>query len=605
MAKWFSKLLRKEKFLETKPEIYALPVESIEIKTEVNGPEEELFLPIYDRRVYDELAGNALPGITYRVNSTDTASINLPGLPTDSQGLTYDMKQFRIGLTDGYLGTSPAHNLNSLEKSFEIEKALAYPLRIQERIACNEAKKIFLEANVKEKEEEIEKIETEKQQCQPKLDNLLQKREKLIEEEIAFEEQLIEERRKEQLELEKQEKEQRRSEEEMHRKEEELRLLELEQRIKAKEAETEEDEHKHNRLAKFFTGLFLLIGGLIFLVADVSLSIAAIYALGFQDVGDIRWADAVFNPSIWATHWEGVFVCFGIASITFFFKYLYERLIYSNVPFRMREKLVLSFIALLCVVTVGFLGKIRADYLINNVVGLAQKAAQNENIITQPVNPSAENQIPQPPAPNSTGIQNDLIFGVPKRDAFLAMFLTTILFPFVGALMLTEGLNRTTGLMKGAFKINPKELLAKFTPSNRKPLKKEFEHKIPERLENEIKQLQKKIEVLEMRKGQNLEDIRKARKEKEQIEKLIIVWQDAIKAYEVRWDQIGQLEKLLYIHGYEQGRILRASRGAYRVISGILANELTAQSSVPKAILSESSKDNRKIDNDEKKVSDS
>jgi uncharacterized membrane protein HdeD (DUF308 family) len=324
--------------------------------------------------------------------------------------------------------------------------------------------------------------------------------------------------------------------------------------MKTEEEKDEEAGHK-NMFTRLITGLFLTLCGVIFMIADIALSIAAIYALGFDDIGGTKWGATIFNPSKWETHWEGVFVCLGIAAITIFFKYAYERLVYSTKPFKRSEAIIFTVISIICITTVCFLGVLRSDYLLKNMAAAAQITTESNTLPAQGVTPPTGSTT----QPQTQGNQQDF-FGVSRNVAFGAMFLVTILFPLLGAVALSEGLSRT---FDGLGTI----LLQTTKPFSRLTV-----------LEREINAAEAQISQVDDKRKQIRQELNSAEREKQLIDQLIPVWQEAIKAYENRWETIKQLERFLYIHGYEQGRILRGSQGAYRIISGILANELTLRS---------------------------
>ncbi len=559
-----------KKWLEKGSGFFFSTTKSKAVMDEENGvikmddTDEELFLPIQDRQVYEELEGNTLPGVTYRVNTMATKSLQLPGLPEEYKGLAYDMTQFNIGLTDGYLGVSPKQNLENLSESCELEKAMAYPLRINERIASNEAKRVALAEDIARRQSELEKLETEIAREEMSLGSLQEQREAFIKDEIAFEQSLIEHRRNEHLEIEKNDIQRRINEIEARFLEREREQLEkIEELQKNKDIEEEEETvRKHHPLAKLITGLLLVAGGAVFIIADIALSIAAIYALGFRDVtvdagGDsvvIPWSEAIFDFAVWGTHWEGVFVCLGIAALTFFFKFLYERMIFDKIPIGLHEKYILIGLSVLTLITILFLGKIRADYLINEVVQANQAMAAQTN-----------------------GTSGNTFLGVSQQDAFWGMFLTTLLFPMIGALMLSEGLNRMFRSLGRLNWVQVRDVMPGAKEKEAVFETRAYEPALPQRLDSEIKRREKNLVQLNDNRNKCQSALLRFRKESKQIECLIPVWREASAAYQGRWDKVLVLEKLLYIQGYEQGRLLRTNRGAYSIISGMLANELTAQ----------------------------
>lgn len=511
----------------------------------ISGPQEELFLPIsYKHRTEDEklsLDGYELPGITYRVHTSATQPSVLPDAPANFGGQVYNMEQFKIGLNDGYAGMSPVHNIKNLVNTQEIEKALSYPLRPNERIAAAEAKKVWLDLAIEQRKDELEKLDQKEQALRPRLDSLLEQRDKRVKDEIEFENQQIENSRQE-------------------------KQADKES-IETLDENTEEANHQ-NMFVKLITGLFLTLCGVIFMIADIALSIAAIYALGFQDVGGIKWGETIFNPTYWKTHWEGVSICLGIAAITMFFKYAYDRLVHSPTPFKRVEAIIFSVISVICVTTVCFLGVLRADYLLKNMSVAAQETVQS-NTATAPEASAPTRSTAQP---QTQGNQDDFL-GVSKTVAFATMFLTTMLFPILGAIALSEGLSRTFG----GLGLILQETAKPFSRLTEK-VSTAMQQSGPATLEREINTTEAQISQVDDKRSLIRQELNAAERQKQLVDRLIPVWQNALAAYDNRWQAIKQLERLLYIHGYEQGRILRGSQGAYKIISGILANELTLRS---------------------------
>jgi hypothetical protein len=484
----------------------------------ITGPSEELFLPVQYRRTEGSasLLGHELPGITYRVDITSTEPANLPNMPEGFRGLSYNMKSFQIGLTDGYQGISPTYNLEGLDQIVEVDKALSHPLRVYEKIAASEAKNVLLESRIQASETELAELEGQKKEMKQELDRLSTLREQQVTDELEYEKQQVQAWRNEQQE----------AKQEVHNAEAE----------REKEPEESNEKVTHNPFAKLITALLFLMGGLIFMIADVALSIAAIYALGFKDPQGGTWRDTVANPAAWITHWDGFFICLGIASITLVFKYIYERLVDTTDAIGPREKIILGITILGGIGTIGMLGYLRAEYIIGN----------------------------------------QQVVGASPRVAFWSMFITTAFFPMAGAVLLSVGLKRTFESLGSMFRT-----VRKTTDRFISPDKKVTTPKQPPKLEvigREITIIEEKLRVIDDKRKQLEQDLGNAKRERALISKLIPIWSEAIKVYDDRWRGIAYLERLLYIYGYEQGRILRGSQGAYSVISGILANELTQRS---------------------------
>jgi|GEM_PF-4025040 len=509
------------------------------------GPKEELFTParsgIGDKLNLD---GYELPGVTYRVAVNKTQASVVPEAPPSFTGLTYSMEQFQIGVDDGYKGISPKHNLDNLPFSHEINKALSFPLRPYERIAAAEAKKVWLDLGIEQHKNELEKSDQTEKELRQRLESLRKLRAQRLQDEIEFEQQQA--------------------------RNSQQRLLNAGDEPAPVVKEKDDSASHQNVLVRLITGLFLTVCGLIFMVADIALSIAAIYALGFQDIEGVRWSEAIFNTSLWKTHWEGVFVCLGFAAITIFFKYAYDRLVHSTKPFKLYERIIFGLLAVACTTTVIFLGVLRADYLLKNMEAASQVDA-SAIVMGSPEQKTPA--VPDSTQPALAAKEPQEFFGVNRQIAFWAMLLTTVLFPLLGGVALSEGLSRTFGglgevLHKVAQPFG--RLTKKFTTVVQGPA--------PTVLDKETNALDARISQLDQHRKQIREELNNAEREKFLIDQLLPIWREAIEVYKGSLGAMAELERLLYLHGYEQGKMLRGSEGAYKFVTGVHANELAHRS---------------------------
>jgi len=498
------------------------------------GPKEELFLPVRTE-IGDKLNldGYELPGITFQVRVNDTQPSVLPEAPPSFPGLHYNTDQFRVGLNDGYAGISPQYNIDNLPQAHEINKALSYPLRPLERIAAAEAKKVWLDLFIEQRKNELEDLEKTEKDWQTRSVSLQDLRKKRLDDEFEAEEQ--------------------------------RRALAGREQAEPVVEVKEENAGQQNVLGRFVTGVFLTACGLIFMIADIALSIAAIYALGFQDIEGAKWNEAIFNTSLWKTHWEGVFVCLGFAAITIFFKYAYERLVHSTKKLRGFELAFFTTLSIICSVTVCFLGVLRADYLLKNMQAAVQ--IDTQKLTANPQSPA----VPDSTKPAPVAKDEQEFFGVNHQVAFGAMLLTTILFPLLGGVALSEGLSRMFGGLGEIF-----HHIARPFSRVTKKFTEVAQNAAPTALDKENNMVDSRLNTVYHQRRLLRDELNNAEREKFLIDQLLPVWQKALEQYKDSLNEMAELERLLYMHGYEQGRILRGShQGSSKIISGILANELT------------------------------
>lgn len=521
---------------EVKTPLFSMITYREESRKPLIGPKEELFLPVRTE-IGDKLnlEGYELPGITFRVQVNDTQPSVLPEAPPAFSGLHYSEDQFRVGLNDGYANIERELNIKNLPQAHEINKALSYPLRPLERIAAAEAQKVWLDLFIEQRKNELEELEKTEKDWQTRSVSLQDLRKKRMNDEFEAEEQRRALAGKEQAEP----------------------VIEVK----------EESSGQQNVLVRFITGVFLTACGLIFMVADVALSIAAIYALGFQDVAGIPWSQTIFDTSMWKSHWEGVFVCLGFAAITIFFKYAYERLVHSTAKLKGFEFAFFTTLFIICSVTVIFLGVLRADYLLKNMQAAAE--IDTQALMANSQSPAVPDSTK--PAPVTTDEQEFL--GVNRQVAFGSMLLTTILFPLLGGVALSEGLSRLFGGLGEIFH-NIARPFSRVT----KKFTEVAQNAAPTALEKENHIVDSRLNAVYHQRRQLRDELNKAEREKFLIDQLLPVWQKALEEFKAGVKNMHELEILLYQHGYEQGRILRSSQGTYKIISGILTNELTRHS---------------------------
>jgi hypothetical protein len=217
-----------------------------------------------------------------------------------------------------------------------------------------------------------------------------------------------------------------------------------------------------------------------------------------------------------------------------------------------------------------FLGILRADYLLKNMEAAAQLDTPGIAINSPEQKAST---VPDSTKPALTSKDEQEFFGVNRQIAFWAMLLTTVLFPLLGGVALSEGLSRTFGglgeiLHKVAQPFS--RLTKKFTTVVQGPA--------PTALDKEMKAVDSRLSALHHQRRQIRDELNNAEREKFLIDQLLPVWREAIEIYKGSLGAIAELEPLLYRHGYEQGKLLRGSQGAYKVVNGILAHELAQRS---------------------------
>lgn len=404
---------------------------------------------------------------------------------TNNGGHNYDMRSWKLGFADGCKNIVRNLNVELIKSAIDAEKIKTYPAKLKQLIIADDAKISSVEMQRQHFKGRIKFYEKELAKNNNRLEQLEKKQEKIINERI--------------------------------------------------QAQDEKVQKKAFDFARFIAGLMLILAGIVLVIADVALSITVIYAFGIKKVKQVSLQEAILDPEKWAQHWEGIILALGIASITFFFKYVYDRFIHHPESSRSAsEKIIIGFIGMIALVTVALLAHLRAEYIIllmKNPIGL------NSSLQFGGAS-SMTNQ----PAPSISLVVNETV-------AFWSMFLIALLFPIMGAICLSEGFNRLTtflslvlqSLVEFLSRIKHRIALAMGTASWN-ALGGEIVH-----LKRDIAGNEKQIEKLQETIFKLDADV--ALKEKLRGERL-----NALDEYEKRWTPIKQVEVFLYLHGYEWGQ---------------------------------------------------
>lgn len=451
-----------------------------------------------------------LIGTPIRIDIAETEEIKLSNVPDDFKSRIYKEKQFEIGISDGYHGIPPKFNLNILESIQSIEKTLSYPLRIKEKIALYKAKKRMFEVELNNRNNKLNEIDKTKNDIENELKSLRKLYNDIEAENFQTEVNL-------------------------KKKELERLINEEDDRIEQNSQEKlkQNQSIKHSNIVTFISGLLLTISACFFVMADIALSISAIYALGFKDKNSLKWGDVIFDTSKWDTHWEGISICLAIAFITFFFKYIYDFFRDEKLSLSKKQKYVMVPIGLICVVTIFVLAILRAEFLVNNA------------------------------------LENKLFLGVHPMLAKVSFILPTISFPFIGAILLSEGLHKIFTTFSKLYKVPYTKISSirnwsKITNVDFQPgtLKEKI-----------IEKEEKKTEITE--KLEEVKDIIvKIQARIEQIDQHIPLWNDAIDSYNERLLAIPGMDNSIYLHGYELGKTFKAKSGPYRLLVEKMSQQL-------------------------------
>ncbi len=431
-----------------------------------------------------------LPGIPYRVDITPSTPVGIPGLPEGRSALRFDSEAFRIGLNDGYHRTSLEQGVRTVAQVARVDQAFAFPVRAMEADACRKARAEWLSGRIAARQAAVKEQES------------------LLEELSVVRSREIEREREEKT----------------------AGIPESITETKTLGNPTDEIQNvakgpQSSTLARLVSGLFMVCCGFVFLVADVSLSTAAIYGLGFRSPVDLDWKDAISNIRSWGQYWDGVFLCFGIAAMTVLFKYFYERVIYPDRKTTKTENAIILAVLIGCLVTVSSLGLLRAHYLVEG---------------------------------------GELL--VKRQDiAFWAMFLTSLFFPIAGAVSLSEGLHRTFGAAG--------LLMSSFGRGLFVPLTKIGEQ-FQTRQASAVVALEEEMERCRQRIESQREELSRLEIEHKLLSQLGNVWNEALKRYQE--SDLVALDEHLYRQGYQHGESLRSGQGPYELLTWFVARRLLA-----------------------------